>query len=83
MAKALAPERIRVNAVAPRIIRTRLWERLQPDDDAYRAMIGEVMPMGEDQKASDVADAVAFLCSDRARQITGEVIRIDGGCTLG
>ena len=82
MAKALAPRRIRVNAVAPGIIRTRLWVSLQPDDDAYDAMIKDIMPMNEDQKPSDIADAVAFLCSARAGQITGEVIRIDGGLTL-
>ena len=82
MAQALAPRRVRVNAVAPGIIRTKLWERLQPDDAAYATMIDDIMPMGEDQKPSDIADAVAFLCSDRARQVTGEVIRIDGGLTL-
>ena len=82
MAKALAPQKIRVNAVAPGIIRTNLWERMQPDEDAYGAMITDVMPMGEDQKPSDIADSVAFLCSERARQVTGEVIRIDGGLTL-
>jgi len=82
MARALAPRRIRVNAVAPGIIRTRLWERLQPDDAAYESMVTETMPMAEDQKPEDIADAVAFLCSSRAAQITGEIIRIDGGLTL-
>jgi 3-oxoacyl-[acyl-carrier protein] reductase len=82
MAKELAPRKVRVNAVAPGIIRTSLWERMQPDEAAYDAMIDDIMPMGEDQKPSDIADAVAFLCSDRASQVTGEVIRIDGGLTL-
>ena len=82
MARALAPRHIRVNAVAPGIIRTRLWERLQPDDAAYEAMISETMPMAQDQKPVDIAHAVAFLCSSRASQVTGEVIRIDGGLTL-
>lgn len=82
MAQALAPKRIRVNAVAPGIIRTRLWETLEPDDDAYAAMIADIMPMQQDQSPADIANAVAFLCSDKASQITGEVIRIDGGLTL-
>lgn len=82
MAKALATRQIRVNAVAPGIIRTRLWEVLQPDQDAYQAMIAQTMPLGRDQTPEDIAEAVAFLCSTRAAQITGEVIRIDGGFTL-
>ncbi|MGI9594775.1 MAG: SDR family NAD(P)-dependent oxidoreductase [Acidimicrobiales bacterium] len=82
MAKALGPRKIRVNAVAPGIIRTRLWEALQPDADAYDTMIKDVMPMSEDQKPEDIANAVAFLCSDRASQVTGDVIRIDGGLIL-
>lgn len=82
MAKALAPHRIRVNAVAPGIIRTSLWESIEPDDKVYDEMITSVMPMNEDQKPADIADAVAFLCSGRAAQVTGEVIRIDGGLML-
>ncbi len=82
MAKALAPKNIRVNAVAPGIIRTQLWEAMQPNQDDYDAMIKEIMPMQQDQSPEDIADAVAFLCSDRASQITGEVITIDGGLTL-
>ena len=82
MAQNLAPKKIRVNAVAPGIIRTKLWEALQPDDDAYDAMIDDIMPMQEDQSPTDIANAVAFLCSSRASQVTGEVIKIDGGLTL-
>lgn len=83
MAKALAPNKIRVNAVAPGIIRTRLWEAMQPDQDAYDSMIHNRMPMQQDQSPEDIANAVAFLCSDRASQVTGETIKIDGGFTLG
>lgn len=82
MAKALAPNKIRVNAVAPGIIRTQLWETMQPEQADYDAMIKDIMPMQEDQAPEDIANAVAFLCSARASQITGEVIRIDGGLTL-
>ena len=57
-------------------------EVLQPDDAAYDAMIKDIMPMAQDQRPQDIADAVAFLSSSRASQITGEVIRIDGGLTL-
>ena len=45
-------------------------------------MIDDIMPMQEDQSPTDIANAVAFLCSSRASQVTGEVIKIDGGLTL-
>ncbi len=82
MAQALAPQKIRVNAIAPGIIRTKLWEAMQPDDNAYDTMIKDIMPMQQDQSPEDIANAAAFLCSERASQVTGEVIRIDGGLTL-
>lgn len=82
MAQNLAPKKIRVNAVAPGIIRTKLWEALQPDDEAYDTMISDIMPMQQDQSPTDIANAVAFLCSSRAAQVTGEVIKVDGGLTL-
>lgn len=83
MALHLAGRGIRVNAIAPGIIRTRLWEEMAPEKQAYDELIDRLMPLGSDQSPADIADAVAFLCSARARQITGQVIAIDGGMTLG
>ncbi|MEZ5225146.1 MAG: SDR family oxidoreductase [Acidimicrobiales bacterium] len=83
MALYLGERRVRVNAVAPGIIRTRLWEEMAPERAAYDAMIEQFMPLGSDQSPSDIANAVAFLCSDAAAQITGQVIAVDGGMTLG
>ncbi len=83
MALHLAARGIRVNAVAPGIIRTRLWEEMAPEREEYDALIQQLMPLGSDQSPDDIADAVVFLCSDRAKQITGQVIAIDGGMTLG
>lgn len=83
MARTLAPKQIRVNAVAPGIIRTRLWEAMMPDDDTYSTMIDTIMPMQQDQSPADIADTVAFLCSDRAKQVTGQIVAVDGGLTLG
>jgi 3-oxoacyl-[acyl-carrier protein] reductase len=82
MALALAPRGIRVNAVAPGFIYTRLWEQLAPRE-MFDQMVKGIVPLGSDQSPEDIANAVAFLCSDRAAQITGQVIAIDGGSVLG
>lgn len=83
MARVLGPKGIRINAVAPGIIRTYLWEQMEPDHDRYKAMVSAVTPLLSDQTPEDIADTVAFLCSDRAASITGQTIAIDGGMTAG
>ena len=72
-----------MNAVAPGIIRTRIWERITPEQEDYERFVATRIPLGRDQAASEIADAVAFLSSERAAQITGQVLAIDGGMTLG
>jgi NAD(P)-dependent dehydrogenase (short-subunit alcohol dehydrogenase family) len=75
----LAPK-VRVNAIAPGLVRTRLAEALwSQDEDA----IAEQFPLGRIGEPADVAGAVAFLASDAASWITGETIVIDGGQILG
>jgi NAD(P)-dependent dehydrogenase (short-subunit alcohol dehydrogenase family) len=72
---------IRVNAVAPGMIRTNLTGVLLdlPDmPEHYR----RITPMDRIGEPEDVADVVAFLCSDRARFVTGQTIVVDGGMTL-
>ncbi len=72
---------IRVNAVAPGMIRTNLTGVLLdlPDmPEHYR----RITPMDRIGEPEDVADVLAFLCSDRARFVTGQTIVIDGGMTL-
>jgi 3-oxoacyl-[acyl-carrier protein] reductase len=80
MTKALARElarfNITVNAVAPGLIDTPATAKL-PSEVRERAL-GEIV-LGRIGRAEDVSELVAFLCSDRARFITGEVIRVDGG----
>lgn len=73
---------IRVNAVAPGMIRTNLTRPLLeivPDADAHYARVTPAARVGEPE---DVADVVMFLCSDLARFITGQTIVVDGGMTL-
>jgi NAD(P)-dependent dehydrogenase (short-subunit alcohol dehydrogenase family) len=81
MAAALAPQGIRVNAVAPGMIHTDLWKTYVPDHETFLQMVQTTTPFGVDQTPEEIADSIAFLCSDRARQVTGQVIAVDGGQT--
>ncbi len=79
LALELSP-RIRVNAVCPGVVRTRLAEALWKDhEDAVSAST----PLGRIGEPVDVAAAVAFLVSDAASWITGEAMVMDGGRLLG
>ncbi|MBJ7520560.1 MAG: SDR family oxidoreductase [Solirubrobacteraceae bacterium] len=79
LALELAPG-VRVNAVAPGVVRTRLAEALWKEhEDAVAA----TTPLGRIGEPEDVASAVAFLASDAASWITGETLLMDGGQILG
>ena len=70
--------RVRVNAVAPAIIRTRFAEALW-QNDAIMERVRTMNPMGRIGEPEEVGGVVAFLCSDAAAYINGEVVAIDGG----
>lgn len=79
-----AAQNIRVNAVAPTVVRTPLVEKFiqdAPDPAAMAKQMEHFNPMPGMPEPKDVAAAVAFLASDDARFITGHVIPIDGGYT--
>ena len=80
----LAPAGIRVNAVCPAPIETRMMRSIEsgsaPDDpEAARKVIAEGMPLGRYGEPEEVALLVAFLCSADAGFITGGIYPIDGG----
>jgi NAD(P)-dependent dehydrogenase (short-subunit alcohol dehydrogenase family) len=83
LALAVAGRGVRVNAVAPGFIYTRAWQALAPDKALFDAVVGGRVPLGTEQSATDIGQAVAFLCSAAAGQITGQCLAIDGGATLG
>ena len=79
MALALADDQIRVNAVAPGTIATELAQKAVLTNEAARQKIMSRTPMKRLGDPSEVASVVAFLASDAASYITGEVITVDGG----
>ena len=91
LALQLGPGGIRVNAVAPGLIYTKIWEDLGAaiggsKDRARLAFEGAVrnlVPLGREQTPEDIGRTVAWLCSKRAENVTGQVIAIDGGIVLG
>jgi len=80
LAREFASRSITVNVVAPGPIATDMTDAL---NDAQRAAIGENVPAGRFGTAEEVAAAVTFLASDAAAFITGIVLPVDGGLTMG
>ena len=78
-AKELASRGITVNAIAPGFIKTDMTDVLS---DKVKENISASIPMGSMGTAEDVAKAAAFLASDGARYITGQVLRVDGGMAM-
>jgi NAD(P)-dependent dehydrogenase (short-subunit alcohol dehydrogenase family) len=79
LALELSP-RVRVNAICPGVVRTKLAEALWKD---HEDAVSGVTALGRIGEPPDVAAAVAFLVSDEASWITGETMVIDGGQLLG
>ena len=91
LALQLGPKGIRVNAVAPGLIYTKIWEQLgaaigggaERARGAFDTAVRTLTPLGREQTPQDIGKTVAFLCSDRAANITGQVVAVDGGIVLG
>ena len=78
LAREVARSGIRVNCVAPGLVETDMIAAL--DEEVKREMIRQI-PMRRAVRADEVAAAIAFLLSDEASGITGQVLAIDGGAS--
>ena len=78
-AKELAARNITVNAIAPGFIQTEMTDVLT---DKVKEGIKTQIPLGVFGKTEDIAAAVAFLVSDEAGYITGQVLHVDGGMAM-
>ena len=79
IAREVASRGITVNAVAPGMIETEIWNGVS-DEARSRAL--SIIPLERMGQSSEVADAVAFLGSDSAAYITGQVLQVDGGLVM-
>lgn len=78
----LGPMGIRVNAVAPGVVRTALTASYFEDPERVERLRA-AYPLGRAAEPEDVAEVIAFLASDAARFVTGAVVPVDGGYTVG
>ena len=76
LAKEMAMSGVRVNAVAPGVIETQMNSWMSAED---RSALEEEIAMNRFGKVSEIADVVAFLCSDKATYMTGQILTVDGG----
>ena len=73
---------IRVNAVAPASIKTDIYERSTQGDPEIQKMYADAHPIGRVGNPAEVAEAVLWLCSDKASFVTGHTLVLDGGFTI-
>ncbi len=76
VAKEVASRGITANAIAPGFIDTEMTQRLE---EGWKQQLKKQIPLGYFGSPRDVAEAVAFLASEEARYITGQVLNVDGG----
>lgn len=83
MATELSPKGIRVNAIAPGFIKTAMTAKALDADPERKAKVFGRTPMGFMGEPADIGDAALFLASDAAKYITGVILPVDGGNSIG
>ena len=85
LAIELAPYGIRVNAVAPAVVETPIYNTFMTDAEVKETMptFDAFHPIGRNGQPRDVAEAILFLASEQASWITGAILSVDGGVTAG
>jgi 3-oxoacyl-[acyl-carrier protein] reductase len=76
LARELGNKNINVNAVAPGLIETEMVAKM--DEEAKKRSLSEIL-MGRLGQPDEIANVVAFFCSDASRHVTGQVLNVDGG----
>jgi NAD(P)-dependent dehydrogenase (short-subunit alcohol dehydrogenase family) len=83
MAVELSPEGIRVNCVAPGFIATNMSANALDNDPERKQKVLSRTPMGKLGEPDDIAEAIRYLVSDAAKYVTGVVLPVDGGNSIG
>ena len=83
MATELSPKGIRINCIAPGFIATDMSAKALNNDPERKAKAMGRTPMGELGQPSDIGDAAVFLASDASKYITGVILPVDGGNSIG
>ena len=83
MAVELSPKGIRINAIAPGFIYTAMTDKALNSDPERKAKVFGRTPMGHMGQPSDIGDAALFLANDSSKYITGVVLPVDGGNSIG
>lgn len=82
MARELASAGIRVNAIAPGIVRAGLAGKQLVEEPQYAARVARVIPLGQLGSPAEIAQAVVYLASPQTAYMTGTILLLDGGCSL-